>query len=217
MSNDQPVGRTTPAFKTTGTPEFLRKLRPDQLVGERKAIEHFYNKFKIKAEESARHGESSFSLEITDAECGVSSDFDVQLVLREIHDLLKAEGFIIISKEISPSGDLATLEAGWKERSKPTQRQAAKEERQLSTVPLPGGYQMNPALMEQLSLNYQNFVASQNAAHQAKYQHGYFPSFPGTSFQGYDNPWGLWQTNGYAGYPPDGYSSPNPTGSPESQ
>lgn len=194
MSNDHPLGATGPGFRTSVTPESLRKLMPDQLVGERKAIEHFYNKFKLKAEEAARRGESSYALEISDAECGVSSDFDVQMVLKELTDLFKKEGFKIIKKELNMALNTALLEAAWKESTKLSAREAEKEQRQLATVPPTGGYQFNQAMMEQLAANYQMFAQSTGAAQQ---QHHY-PQYA---------PWGGGWT-GYVDqrYPVDGFS-----------
>lgn len=200
MSDSQPTSWLNPKFKTATTPEYLCKLMPDRLVGQKQAMEHFYNKFKIKAEEGARRGDHSYALEITDAECGTTSDFDVKMLLDDLHALLKREGFISVKKEFS--GEMASLEMAWKAEPKATRKQAEEEKRQLSTVPIQGGHQMNPAIMQELAARYQQFVAG-NAANNQFYQ-----------VQPY--PWGGW-VEGYPYAEAGGFSSPNPNATDEEE
>jgi hypothetical protein len=195
MSNDQ-ASWLTPRFKTSTTPELLRKLMPDRLVGQRAAMEHFYNKFKTKSEEAAAQGESSYLLEITDAECGLSSNFDIKLCLNELHTLLRNEKFIPVKKQLSAG--LGQLEMAWKEMPKPSEAQIEEEKRQLSTVSPAGAYQLNQQTMDDLAARYQLFAAANNPAqfysqHQAPYGWNWPPPYP----------------------PADGYSSPNPNAGAE--
>ena len=197
MSDNQPAAWLNPRFKTATTPDYLRKLMPDRLIGQKQAMEHFYNKFKIKAEEGARRGDCSYTLEITDAECGTTSDFDVKMLLDDLHSLLKDEGFISVNKEFA--GEMATLEMAWKADPKPTRKQAEEEKRQLSTVPVQGGYQMSQATMQELMARYQQFAANN-----------------GTFYPPQQYAWGWPSTDAYP-YSEGGFSSPNPNATDEEE
>ena len=201
MSNDQPTSWLTPRFKTGVTPETLCKMMPDRLVGQRQAMEHFYNKFKSKAEELAPRGECSFLIEITDAECGVSSNFDVKLLLEELHALLRSEKFITVKKEMV--GEVGLLEMAWKQLPKFSAAQLEAEKRQLSTVPPPGAYQLNQAMLDDLAARYQAFAAANGPPQQQQQYPPYVGQYPGWA----------WPQGGF--YPPDGFSSPNPDAAPE--
>lgn len=209
MSNDQTPTWVNPNFKTHVTPEYLCKLMPDQSIGEKRAIEHFYNKFKLKAEEAARRGESDYVLEITNTECGVSSDFEFDIVVNELANLFTKEKYIILKKELKE--EEATLQVAWKAKPSLSKKTVQKEERQLASVPMQGGHQLNPAMLQHLAQNYQMFVAAHNPQfqHQQAQQQAIF--YPPNNYAS----WAEWPPNStYATiYPSDGdggYSSPNP-------
>lgn len=133
-----------PDLLTTVTPESLRKSMPDQLIGQRHAMLHFYNKFKTKAKELAPTGNCSYELEISTSECGVRSDFDVEQLQEDLRDKLIQEGFRhISSSKYDEASETCYLTMAWKEEprlSKSRQLQLRQDE---AALPPLGAYQMN--------------------------------------------------------------------------
>lgn len=154
---DQSMLWASPDLMTGVTPDSLRKSMPDSLAGQRQAMIHFYNKFKLNAKQLAPTGNCSYELEISTTESGIRSDIDVMQLHDDLKEKLLSEGFRFIGSSYDDSTETAFLHMAWKEEPRQNKQKQLQIQQDLALQPPPGAYQLNALNAAELTRFYQMF------------------------------------------------------------